>query len=157
MGFHDKEFEFSSGMIQTGGLFEMKSGRIEAKLKVTGSDDLYHAFWLVGKKMLPHLNVVRVAGNRMFFENIWAKESKGMDGASISFSRFRDRFFLISFDWSPNELRWSINGKPFLRMTERIPAEGMHLNFSSGVSFPPKPDSKGGFELAWVRCSQKRG
>lgn len=56
-GFREKEFEYTSGMISTGQSFRQQFGRFEAKVRFTNSFPVLNAFWMVGERMTPHIDI----------------------------------------------------------------------------------------------------
>ncbi len=158
-GFVPKEFEFTSGMISTGQSFRQLYGRFEAKIRFTKAPGIYHAFWLVGDKMLPHIDVFRLNGKNnpvvqgsLFTENGAGKNPNAVKSTVGSFD-FGSSFFILSIDWSPTKIVWKINGIPYLETNKNLPDAPAYLVISSGVvgqtndSMLPVT-----FEVDWIKC-----
>lgn len=158
-GFVPKEFEYTSGLISTGQFFRQLHGRFEAKVRFTKAPGIYHAFWLVGEKMLPHIDVFRLNGKNnpavqgsLFSENGAGKKPIAVKSSVGGFD-FGSSFFILSIDWTPNKIVWKINGIPYMETDKNLPAEPAYLVVSSGVvgqtndSMLPVT-----LEVDWVRC-----
>jgi beta-glucanase (GH16 family) len=158
-GFIPKEFDYTSGIISTGNSFRQHQGRFEAKIKVTTLAGIYHAFWLVGDKMLPEIDIFRKRGEGStalqgaFF---WENGQKGKAKKSISsvggLSLDSD-FYILGVDWDEHKIIWKINGIPFKVETNNLPQGAVYLVFSSGVN--GKIDESKlpvTFEVDWVKC-----
>lgn len=162
MGFVPKKFDYTSGIICSGQTFRQKYGRFEAKVRFQKVPGVYHAFWLVGDKMLPHIDVFRQnaksgsSQGSIFSSNGEAKKPISVK-SSIGGFDFGSNFFILSIDWLPNKIIWKINGVPYLETDKNLPEFPAYLVFSSGVVsktndglMPAK------FEIDWVRCWKEK-
>lgn len=160
-GFREKEFEYTSGMISTGQSFRQKFGRFEAKVRFTNSFPVLNAFWMVGERMTPHIDIFKTIypGGRMIEAGIISDvQGKGITESTkkVNGAKFVNKYFIYSFDWSENEMVWSINGVEIYRQTHNIPKEPMYLTFS--CTLPEVPGDKqlpSEMEVDWVRCYQR--
>jgi beta-glucanase (GH16 family) len=158
-GFLNKTFDYTSGIICTGQTFRQMYGRFEAKVRFTKAPGIYHAFWLVGDKMLPHINVFRQDGKNgssvqgsTYIEK--ANSSKlSVTKTSLSGFDFGANFYVLSIDWTPTKMVWKINGVPYMESDRDLPNMPAYLVISSGVigntadiSLPST------LEVDWVRC-----
>lgn len=157
-GFIPKEFEYTSGIITTGTSFRQQYGRFEAKIKVNTSEGIYHAFWLVGDKMLPEIDVFRKKGDgsskiqgAFFWQNGQSKPAKSI--TSIGGLSLDSNFYILGVDWDEQKITWKINGIPFKEETNNLPQGTVYMVFSSGVNGKAN-DSKLPitFEVDWVKC-----
>lgn len=163
-GFVPKEFDYTSGVISTGNSFRQQHGRFEAKVKITSLAGIYHAFWLVGDKMLPEIDIFRKKGDgsntfqgAFFWENGQKKPGKSITSVA-GFSLDSD-FYILGVDWDEQKITWRINGVPFKVETNNLPKGAVYLVFSSGVN-GKIDDSKLPitFEVDWVKCwTHKKG
>lgn len=158
-GFVPKEFDYTSGVISTGNSFRQQYGRFEAKIKITSLAGIYHAFWLIGDKMLPEIDVFRKNGEgssalqgAFFWENGEKGKAKksitNVGGLSLDSS-----FYILGIDWDEQKITWKINGIPFKVETNNLPKGTVYLVFSSGVN--GKIDESKlpvTFEVDWVKC-----
>jgi beta-glucanase (GH16 family) len=158
-GFIPKEFDYTSGVISTGNSFRQQHGRFEAKIKITSLAGIYHAFWLVGDKMLPEIDIFRKKGDSStsfqgaFF---WENGEKGKPKKSITsvggLSLDSD-FYILGIVWDEQKITWKINGIPFKVETNNLPKGPVYLILSSGVN-GKLDESKlpATLEVDWVRC-----
>jgi hypothetical protein len=66
-GFYTKDFSFTSGIINTGTSFRQKYGIFTAKIKLT-DPNVRNAFWLIGDRITPHVNVCRSGHGKVWFD-----------------------------------------------------------------------------------------
>jgi beta-glucanase (GH16 family) len=158
MGFIPKKFEYTSGIVSTGLSFRQQHGRFEAKVKFTDTPGVYHAFWLVGDKMLPHIDVFRKnAKNTSAQGSIYtAKEGSSKPlvlKSKLGGFNFSSNFFILSIDWNAESIVWKINGVPYMESTQNLPSMPTYLVFSSGVINDATPDKlPASLEIDWVKC-----
>lgn len=158
-GFIPKEFDYTSGVISTGNSFRQHHGRFEAKIKMTTLAGLYHAFWLVGDKMLPEIDIFRKRGegaNSIQGAYFWENGEKGKAKKSIDSIgglSLDSEFYILGVEWDDQKITWKINGIPFKVETNNLPKGPVYLVFSSGVN--GKIDESrlpATLEVDWVRC-----
>ncbi len=157
-GFIPKEFDYTSGVISTGNSFRQQHGKFEAKIKITSLAGIYHAFWLVGDKMLPEIDVFRKKGDgsnsfqgAFFWENGQNKPGKSI--TSIGGISLDSDFYILGVEWDELKITWKINNVPFKVETNNLPKGAVYLVFSSGVN--GKIDESKlpvTFEVDWVKC-----
>ena len=143
-GFIDKEFNFTSDVLQTADTFRQNRGIFRAKIRCTG--DIQHAFWLGAENKLPHINIFHFNGklitlgnaNKNLFDGI---KIKGINPA---------QFYIYTLIWSNKELIWMINNIEVYRTVSNIPTDSMYLAFNSFISQKQK-GSAGNLEIDWVR------
>jgi beta-glucanase (GH16 family) len=156
-GFVPKSFEYTSGIINTGQTFRQLYGKFEAKVKFTMAPNLFHAFWLVGDTMVPHIDVFRQNGNKkpsVQGSMYWMNGDKMRSfKAPLSGFNFTNNYYILGIEWTANKLTWKINGITYAESSSNIPDSPAYLVFSSGV--------KGGLanqslpaqmQIEWVRC-----
>jgi beta-glucanase (GH16 family) len=158
IGFYPKDFDYSSGIISTGSSFRTKYGRIEAKIKLQSSQDVFHAFWLGGETMLPQIDIFKCYNNKLFMSSFWGNpaEANGVhnDTASIKASKFAGNYFIYSLEWSPEKIVWKINDLEVKTQTSNIPSDPLYIVLNSGV-VGDQPGIPVKLEIDWVRCYQK--
>ncbi|MFO8002391.1 MAG: family 16 glycosylhydrolase, partial [Marinilabilia sp.] len=161
-GFREKTFDYSSGLISTGQSFRQQYGRFEAKVKFNQAFPFINAFWMVGERMTPHIDVFKsmYPGGRLLEAGVIDElPEKGMapSTAKITGTRFTGDFFIYTLDWSENLMVWKINGVEVFRETTNIPQIPMYLTFCT--TLPEEPDDKmlpNILEVAWVRCYKRK-
>jgi len=144
-GFIDKEFNFTSDVLQTAETFRQKRGVFRAKLRCTGN--VQHAFWLGADGKLPHINIFHFDGKSITLGNA---NKNVVDGIKVT-GLNTCQFYIYTLLWSEKELIWLINDFEVYRTASNIPAESMYLAFNSFISQKQK-GSAGNLEVDWVRA-----
>jgi beta-glucanase (GH16 family) len=161
-GFITQPFEYTSGLISTGQSFRQKYGKFEAKVRYNQSYPLLNAFWMVGEKMLPQIDVVKSAfKNGKSVECGIHVEDAGNKAVhqmrKVSGAKFNNNFYIYTLEWSPEAIIWKINGQEVHREIKHIPNEAMYLAFCTILpENPADKDLPGLMEIDWIRCYQKK-
>ncbi len=143
-GFVEKEFEYTSDVVQTANEFRQKGGIFRAKLRCTGN--IHHAFWLGAEGKLPHVNIFHFDGKHITVGNAGKNIIDGTKIKGINPSNF----YIYTFKWTQKELVWLLNDVEIYRTASNIPAEEMYLVFNSFI--PEKAKASVGYlEVDWVR------
>ncbi len=145
-GFRLKEFDFTSGIINTGKSFRQKHGIFKAKVKLNTATGPRHAFYLLADKVTPHIDVCR-SGKGKVWMDLFANGKKS-SRTSIS-SKYGRGFYIYTLEWTPGKIIWKINDHEVFRQTSDIPDEPMYINFSGGLEKPMTGSSS--MEIDWVR------
>jgi beta-glucanase (GH16 family) len=158
IGFYPHDFEYTAGIINSGGKFRQQYGLFEAKIRFNLNHPVSHAFWMISDLMLPHIDIARATqkikvGN--FFGNPNVKGGVDKRTASLSRSRYGSDFQIFSLEWTQDKLVWKINGVTLYTSTQGVPQVPMYVNISSalyqevnGSGLPAELD------VDWVRCYQ---
>jgi len=151
-GFIPREFDFTSGIINTGKFFRQQYGLFRAKIHMHAGP-ASHSFWMVSGSAVPHVDVCRYNAKKLYQGSILSAENKEI--SSVTARKLKKGFFIYEVEWTPAEMTWRINGMTIKSITENIPDQPLFLNFSSGIYNDPK----GGalpvhMEIDWVRCYQ---
>jgi beta-glucanase (GH16 family) len=162
-GFIPKTFDYTSGIISSGQAFRQKYGRFQAKIKFTSAPGVYHAFWLVGETMLPHIDIFRQKGKdnssiqgSIFWQNGSNKKPNGSK-TSVGGFDFKNEYYILSLDWTPNKMIWKINGIPFKEVSSNLPDVPTYMVLSSGVvSETDETLLPASLEVDWVRCWKEK-
>jgi beta-glucanase (GH16 family) len=160
IGFYPKEFEYTTGLVNTGESFRQKYGAFEAKVRMHPSPSVYHTFWLLSDQMVPHIDIFRFSGNarkRIQF-NSYSEMPEGpkkilKNTGEVGGPDFSRGYFIYRFEWYPDRMVWKINDTVVRTETENVPQEPMYLLFSSGVE--SSGDENGlptSLDIDWVRC-----
>ena len=157
-GFVPQTFDYTSGIVNTGESFRQLYGKFEVKIKFTMAPNVFHAFWLVGDSMLPHIDVIRQNGGNkpsvqgsMFWQN--GQDKPRSFKAPLSGFDFSKDYYILSIEWTPNKLEWKINGVTYAQTTNNIPKTDAYLVISSGVSGNKADDMlPANLEIDWIRC-----
>ncbi|NJM16851.1 MAG: glycoside hydrolase family 16 protein [Bacteroidales bacterium] len=155
-GFFNKQFSYSSGLVNTGHCFKQKYGRFEAKILFNEPTEVTHTFWMVAEKQIPHIDVVKF-DKKINFDHFY-KNGDGnahRAGQQTAAKRYAGKPYIFTLLWSANSLEWLINGVSVTKITEHVPQEPMYVAFSSGVYGNSEPEiSEQSFLIEWVRCYQ---
>jgi hypothetical protein len=143
-GFMEKEFHFTSDVLQTADSFCQKYGIIRAKMRCTGN--VQHAFWLGADGKLPHVNIFHYNGKHITVgnANINLFDSVNISGLNPS------EYFIYTLIWNKKELIWMINDLEVYRTSSNVPKEEMFLSFNSFISEKQYGDT-GSIEVDWVK------
>lgn len=156
LGFYRRDFEYTSGIINTGSSFRQQYGLFEAKIRFNKGYPVNHACWLVSDMLLPHIDVVKAA-KKVSMGNYWGSSSgKGQvskNETKVSLNRYSSDFFVFSLEWSENQLKWKINGINVNTVREGIPKAPMYINISSSLYTDVRNSVlPAQFEVDWIRC-----
>jgi len=148
-GFRNKDFNYTSGIINTAKSFRQKYGIFQAKVKLNTAVGPRHAFYLLAEKVTPHIDVCRTGKGRVWMD-LFANGDR-MAKTSIGGKYGRD-FYIYTLEWTADKLVWKINDYEVFRQTYNIPGEPMYINFSGGLDKPIPGSSS--MEIDWVRVYQ---
>ncbi len=144
-GFIEKEFHFTSDIVQTAKKFRQKHGAILAKIRCTGN--IHHAFWMGADNKLPQLNIFHYDGKCI---NMGNANKNVVDGVKIT-GLNSSQYYIYTLIWSEKELIWMINNLEVYRTTSNVPNEAMYLAFNSFITEKQK-GTTGILEIDWVRA-----
>jgi beta-glucanase (GH16 family) len=175
--------QYTSARLITKGKFDLKYGRIEARIKVPSGQGMWSAFWMLGND----IDKVGWAqcGEIDIMENIGREPStvhgtihgpgySGANGIGAPFDlpdnqRFSDDFHVFAVEWSKNKIRWFVDGKHYKTITPQNIPEGKQwvydhpffliLNFAVGGPWGGNPDETSVFPqkmlIDYVRVYKK--
>ncbi|NOT48783.1 MAG: glycoside hydrolase family 16 protein [Acidobacteria bacterium] len=157
--------QYTSARLVTKGKFDLTYGRFEARIKIPRGQGIWPAFWLLGK------NIDTVGwpqcGEIDIMENIGREPSivhgtahgsgySGGNGLTGLYTlpanaMFADDFHVFAIEWSPNEIRWYVDGANYKTATPKnLPAGSVWafdhpffiiLNSAVGGGWPGSPDN----------------
>ena len=161
-GFREKDFDYTSGLVSTGQSFRQQYGYFEAKVRFNQSFPVMNAFWMVGERITPHVDVFKSmypGGRHLEAGLISEVPEKGVSPLTgrIKGAHFTKDFFIYSLDWSKDRMIWKINGVEVFRVTRDIPQQPMYITFCT--TLPEEPDERrlpAIMEINWVRCYQRK-
>ncbi|MHB9056292.1 MAG: glycoside hydrolase family 16 protein [Paludibacteraceae bacterium] len=148
-GFVERDFRFTSDVIQTSSTFRQKYGIFCAKVRCSGS--IHHALWLSGDKKLPHINLFHFNGTDITMEN--ANQHR-VDGVVIK-GIPEWQFYIYTLEWTPRALIWYINNTEVYRTTENVPHEALYLGINSFIPAKTEP-ADGKLEVDWIKVFEVR-
>jgi hypothetical protein len=162
LGFVMQEFNYTSGLISTGQSFRQKYGRFEAKIRFNQTYPVINAFWMVGEKTIPQVDVFRTTSSKgskvesgihvSDKDNKVSHLTKTVGGAN-----FKNQYFIYTLEWSAEALVWKVNGLEVHREINNIPKEPMYLSLCTILPENPA-DSKlpAMLEIDWIRCYKRK-
>ena len=146
-GFAEKQFAYTSDVVQSAKNFRQEGGIFKAKIRCSGN--IHHAFWLSTEKKDPHISIFHFDGSAIKMGYIHNQQG---DTVTIKGINPTD-YYIYSLEWTKNELIWYINNLVVLRAKNNIPKEQMFLVFNSFI--PDNIDGEEGLlEIDWVRVYQ---
>lgn len=148
-GFKTKEFNYTSGLINTGNSFRQKYGIFSAKIRL-GNPAARNNFWMLAEKMTPHIDICRTSGGKVWADYVPAS-GKNPFRTSIG-SRYANDFFIYSLEWTSDKLVWKINGEEIASQTADVPQVPMYLLLAGGLDKPISGMTT--MEIDWVRIYQ---
>jgi hypothetical protein len=144
-GFKTKEFDFTSGIINTGNSFRQKYGIFSAKIKL-GNPAARNTFWMLADKVTPHLDICRTSDGKVWFDYV---SPKGTISKSSLGSKYSGDYFIYTLEWTPDKLVWKINNTEVFVQTSDVPQEPMYVLLAGGLNKPV--NSPTSMEIDWVR------
>ncbi|MBR1808722.1 MAG: family 16 glycosylhydrolase [Paludibacteraceae bacterium] len=143
-GFVNKEFAYTSDILQTADSFRQERGLFMIKLRCSGK--IHHAAWLGAEGKLPFVTLFHYNGKNIVVGNMTADGFKGENISGISPSQY----YIYSLMWTRTELIWYVNNLEVLRMNRNVPAEALYLALSSFISQDQRAE-EGKLEVDWIR------
>ena len=169
---------YTSARLESRGLFDLKYGRVEARIKIPKGQGIWPAFWMLGT------NFEQVGwpacGEVDIMENVGIEPSKvhgslhgpGYSGGSPltgvytlpDQAHFSDDFHVFAIEWEPRIIRFYVDGTLFeTQSADSVPAGRwafdhsfyLVLNVAVGGYWPGDPDATTEFPQSmlvdWVR------
>jgi hypothetical protein len=149
-GFKVHEFNYTSGIVNTGNSFKQKYGIFSAKVKL-GNPAAKSSFWLISDKITPHIDVCRTENGKVAADYFASPEKRVKGSAG---GKYANDFYIYTLEWTPDKLVWKINDTEVLTQTGNVPQEPMFINFSGGLDKPV--NSMTTMEIDWVRVYQPK-
>jgi beta-glucanase (GH16 family) len=156
--------QYTSGRINTAGKFSFTYGHVEARIKVSGTQGLWPAFWMLGANFPTvgwpasgEIDVMEHVGRlpNQVFSTLHAPAYNGGNGDGQPFTGtgdFAAAFHTYGMDWDAAHMTFLVDGNPFFTLTKaqveatRGPWVYDHpffviLNNAVGGDFPGNPDA----------------
>jgi beta-glucanase (GH16 family) len=157
-GFIERSFDFTSGLINTGKSFRQRYGWFEAKIRISEPSSIVNAFWMLGDKIMPHIEVMKADGKVQFA--CYTKDEQS--GTSTRFvkkrnrAQFADRYCVFALEWLPEKINWRVNGVIVASTARDVPDEPMYLVISAGLHKPVNGSTlPAAMQVEYVRCYQR--
>jgi uncharacterized protein YifN (PemK superfamily) len=143
-GFVNKDFDYTSDIIQTADSFRQQGGLFMAKIRIVGR--IHHALWLGSGKRLPVLSIFHYNGRHVVVGN---HSEKGFDGEVVRGIN-PAKYYIYSLRWTDKELIWYVNNVEVYRTRNNMPQEKLYLAVSSFIDEHQRA-MEGQINVAWVR------
>lgn len=153
VGFIERDFNYTSGIINTGDSFRQQFGIFEAKIKFENNSSVTQAFSLVGDFMLPQIDVVR-ANKKLIMGNYW---NNGNNVSKNLFKRclnkFKKDYYIYTVEWYPDKIVWKINDIEVAQTFTGIPTTPLYLLLNSSVIKEIKNSFyECSMKIDWIKC-----
>lgn len=146
-GFTEKQFAYTSDVLQSAMHFRQEGGIFKAKIRCSGN--IHHAFWLGTEKKEPHINIFHFNGAEIQLGFMNRQQGDGIIIKGINPAKY----YIYSLEWTKDELIWYINNLIVFRAKNNVPKEQMFLVFNSFIS-DKMTGEEGLLEVDWVRVYQ---
>lgn len=156
--------QYTSARIESRGRFQLKYGRVEARIKIPKGQGIWPAFWMLGSDF--HSIGWPACGEVDIMENIGSEPSRvhgSLHGPGYSGShpltgaftlennaRFSDGFHIFAIEWEPHTIRFYVDDRLYeTQSADRLPAGTrwafdhpfyLVLNVAVGGYWPGNPD-----------------
>ena len=147
-GFTTKEFNYTSGLINSGKSFRQKYGVFSAKIKL-GNPAARNNFWMLADKITPHIDICRTSNNKVWTDFV---ADPGRFSKSSIGTRYANDFYIYTLEWTPDKLVWKINDVEIFRQTSNVPQEPMYVLLAGGLDKPINGMTT--MEVDWVKVYQ---
>lgn len=151
-----RKVDFLSGRINTKGKFALTYGRVAARIKLPANAGVWPAFWMLGYGKWPgcgEVDIMEYVGEPNWVSS--AMHGPGYFGDTPIIRRYHfpkgsnvTAWHVYSVDRTPNSVEFSIDGKPFYKVTRKMIGkygpwrfdrpEYIILNFAVGGNYPAK-------------------
>ncbi len=159
-GFHPREFDYTSGVVNTGKSFRPQYGKIEIKAKMNDQQVGTHTAWLAGDQALPQVNIFKYEKNKLSLGIFWGQLSKkGIRknvNTLLSGAKYGQDFHIFTLEWEPGKMTWYINELEAKTITTDVPEMPMYIALSSGL-YGNVDETKlpATFDIDWVKVYSK--
>lgn len=134
---------YTSGAIQTGGRFQTRYGKLEARIKLPSGQGLWPAFWAVGSDynqvgwpQSGEIDIMENFGNNPFeitgsIHGPWrTKHGYALHRNERSPISLAEGFHVYGVIWSPNRITFMLGGSPYATVTPRSLSHGQRWVFN---------------------------
>ncbi len=161
----DGPHDYTSGRIESQGHFELKYGRIEARIKIPNGQGIWPAFWMLGTNFdavgWPNCGEIDIMENVGFEPSVvhGSLHGPGYSGSSPLTGtytlpdqrRFSDGYHVFAIEWAPHIIRFYVDDVLYeTRSTADLPSGSpwafdhpffLVLNVAVGGYWPGNPNS----------------
>ncbi|MGK3201001.1 RICIN domain-containing protein [Amycolatopsis sp. MEPSY49] len=116
--------EYTSARLNTAGKFSQAYGHFETRMKLPRGQGMWPAFWMLGGGNWPTDGEIDIMENVGFEPNTVhgtihgpGYSGSGGIGAAYNGPNFSDDFHTYAVDWSPNQIKWYVDGNLYQTRT----------------------------------------
>ena len=116
--------EYTSARLNTAGKFGQAYGHFETRMKLPRGQGMWPAFWMLGGGNWPTDGEIDIMENVGFEPNTVhgtihgpGYSGAGGIGAAYNGPNFSDDFHTYAIDWSPNQIKWYVDGNLYQTRT----------------------------------------
>ena len=150
-GFVEKEFDYSSGCINSGNSFWGKEGIWEAKVKYAPVKGLVSALFLAGENNSQQINILETGiQNRVGLLNQDNKQTESISGLKSG------RFYIFRLEWNKDTMVWKVNNKELLSVNTKVQNTELHINAATIVVDEIQGALPASFEIDWIKVYQQK-
>lgn len=149
LGFVEREFDYSSDCLTTGGLFQAQFGILEAKIKYDPNKNFQDVFYLAGDDNSLRVNLLESGLKSQL--GVSKMESGKVRSDALSLGGLSaGKFYIFRLEWEQGKLSWKINNKEIFTIDRNVPNSPMFLNLASLVIHKTNHLPRT-FEVDWIR------
>ena len=139
-GFVMKDYEYTADVINCRNAANFCKGIFTAKIKINGSRNVNHAFWLASSDRMPHINIARLVDGAVEVGIYWkSKFEENYTSTRVTGLKLQD-YYIYTLVWTEKELIWYVNNFEVFRTSDFVPTCEMAPVFNS---FLPEGKSAG--------------
>ena len=153
LGFIFRDFEYSAGLVNTANLFQLRYGKIEAKIHVPKVKNAYFAFWLNTTTPAPAISVFNICNNYLI---TGVYQDHSIDQSRRRLRLKHEEFYFVEMRWNKKMITWKVNGKEVARKANTVNVP-LFLQFAAGaVGEIPHHQLPQHFDIDWIRVHDRR-
>jgi hypothetical protein len=154
-GFFPRDFEYTSGLINTGKSYRQQYGKIKAKIRINEGQAASHAFCLMSQRITPQVDIFKYEDGKFTMNYFWGTDKTHRKVKRLGAKKVENDYFIFELDWTQNKMVWKINGLEIRSQEASLPSEAMYIFFGSAMYNQPSAALPSTFEIDWVRWYQK--
>jgi hypothetical protein len=155
-GFVPTDFEYTSGMLNTGDRFLMEDGILEAKIHFNPVKQVASSFSLSGQETMPRVNLIEMGVKNNV--GIASVNSNGkIENSGLDISNLKKGEYIFGLEKSGGDFIWKINETEVWRQNNsglnkplQLGASSLVIEKITGTQMPVN------FEINWVKCYRKK-
>lgn len=130
-GFRMSDFDYTSGMLNTGHNFRFQEGLVEIVASMTEHKETVHSVSLKADMQTPHIDLFCSGSKKGIKTRLFLNNGTKPDfEETISGLNFSSNLH-YSLEWSANKLTWRINGYTIAEYQGKLPQKALYLSLSS--------------------------